>query len=131
VADRLDIVAIGIAHKGAVVVGVVLGPQARLVKHVHTHLGSGGEELTNGCTTRRDKSDVALPKAFAGLTWPNPELRLAIDTEADDLAELHDAAPSERGEDGVVELGARRGVGTLKRKVIEHEYIFAEVAVAQ
>ena len=37
VADGLDVVAVGVAHEGAVVVGVVLGPDAGLVQH----LGAG------------------------------------------------------------------------------------------
>ena len=39
VTDRLDVVAVGIAHERAVVVRVVLGPHPRLVQH----LGAGGD----------------------------------------------------------------------------------------
>jgi hypothetical protein len=74
---------------------------------------------------------VALPNTCLGHEWTKPELRLGIDTEADDLPEVHDAASAERGENGIVERSARCRVGTLNRKVIEHGYIFGENTVVQ
>ena len=48
-ADRLDVVAVGIAHERAVVVGVVLGPHPRLVQH----LGAGGDGRVEERVDRR------------------------------------------------------------------------------
>jgi hypothetical protein len=101
------------------------------VKHARTEPGSGGEEPTNGGTTRRHKGDVALPEAFAGLAWANPELGLGINAEADDLVELHDAATAEGGENGVEKRSAPGNVGTLNREVIEHGHIFGESMVTR
>ncbi len=114
-ADSFYIVAVGIAHKRPVVVGVIFRPQARFVKHLGMQPDRGIEELTYSCTTRRNKSDVTLPKPFAGLAWTNPELRFRIGTETDDLSEVHDAPSTERGENTVIEGSTPSDVCTLDR----------------
>ena len=47
-ADRLDVVAVGVAHERAVVVGVVLGPHAGLVQHLGTVRLGRREERVDG-----------------------------------------------------------------------------------
>lgn len=121
VTDGLDVVAIGIAHKGAVVVVVIFRPQTRLMKDLRIQSGGGIKEQTHSITTRRDKCDMTLPKAFTSRAWANPELRLRIDAETDDLPELHHTTSSERAQNGLVEGSTLCSVGTLDRQVIEHE----------
>src|SRR5690606_18010268 len=78
VADGLDVVAVGVAHEGAVVAGVVLGPLAGLVEH----LGAGGhrgvEERPHRGAVRGSEGDVRLPEPLAGGLRPEPEGRLAV-----------------------------------------------------
>jgi len=64
VANGLDIVAVGVAYEGTVVVGVIFGPKARLVQHLGPKAVSSIEELANCCTTWGGERDVGLPKTF-------------------------------------------------------------------
>lgn len=120
VAHDLDVVAVGITYEGTVVVRVVLGPETRFVKHFCSRLGRGIKERSYDRAIRRSECDVALTKAFAGLSWPDPELRIRINPETDDVTEVHDATGSERREHAVVERSTRPRVGTLNRQMIEH-----------
>ena len=63
-ADRLDIVAVGVPHEGAVIVGVILGPDPRRVEH----LGSAGhgrvEEGPHRGPVGGDEGQVGLSEPF-------------------------------------------------------------------
>jgi hypothetical protein len=65
VADRLDVVAVRIADEGAVVVGVILGPDPRFVQDLGATGGGGGEEGPDGPAIRRREGDVRLAKTLA------------------------------------------------------------------
>jgi len=66
VADGLNVVAVGVAHESAVVLGVVLGPHTRLVEHLGTGGHGGVEEGANRCPIRGGDCDV-------GFAEPAPE----------------------------------------------------------
>jgi hypothetical protein len=129
-AHRFDIVAVGIAHKGSVVVGMVERPQLRLVKDVRACSGCCSKELAHRGTARGNKGNVAFAKTFTGLTRSDPELRLRTDAESHDIAEVHDAASAEWRQHLLIEGSARRRVGTLDGEMIDHVDIFAERADA-
>ena len=81
-AHGLDVVAVGVAHERAVVVGVVLGPHPRLVQHLGTGRDRGVEERPHRGAIGRDERDVVLavrrrrwccaPIQNVGLAVPTP-----------------------------------------------------------
>ena len=80
VADRLDVVAVGIEHEGAVVVGVVVGPEARCAVVAAADGERGGmKPVDDGPVVggERDVDALALRPAAA-----HPEERLAVRAEA-------------------------------------------------
>ena len=58
--DGLDVVAVGVAHEPAVVVRVVLGPDARLVQHLGALRDRGRDEGAHRGAVGRDERDVRL-----------------------------------------------------------------------
>ena len=120
VAHGLDVVAVGIANEGAVVVGVVLGPDPRLVQHLGPDALGGGEERPHRIPVGGGEGDVRLAKAFACGSRPQPEVRHGRDPIPDHLPEVHDPLAADSGEHGVVEAGAGGHVRALDREVIEH-----------
>src|SRR6478736_1486012 len=80
VADGFDVVAVWIAHEGAVVMRVVLRAQARCAAVG----GAGGErrgvKRVHDCARRRGERDVQA--AARGLTSADPEEGLALAAEA-------------------------------------------------
>ena len=58
VADGFDVVAVGVAHERAVVVGVVLGPHAWFVQHLGAGRDRRVEEGANGGTVGSSECDV-------------------------------------------------------------------------
>src|SRR5690606_26276464 len=121
-ADRLDLVAVGIAHEGAVVVRVVLRPQARRTR-IAAALGErDAVELLDRLTALGDEGHVHAI-ADAG--------RLAVDrlfeAEADRRRAVVDRpaaalalADAEHGEDRIVECRRARGVTGAEGDVTEH-----------
>jgi hypothetical protein len=83
------------------------------MKNWHAELDCGFEEIAYGRTIRRDKGNVALSKTLTGLAWANPEFRIRIATETNDLLKVHDTVPSHSGKDDVIEGGTRLNIGTL------------------
>src|SRR5262245_27005863 len=120
VADRFDVVAVGIAHERAVVVRVVLGPHPRLVQHFGPGGHRGVEEGAHRGPIGRLEGDVGLAEALAGLAGADPEIGLAAHAEADGLAEVHDAGAAEGCQHRVVEHGTGTDVGTLDGDVVQH-----------
>ena len=118
-ADCLDVVAVGVAHEGAVVGRVVLRPDPRLMQNFRTRRGGRGEEGVDGLTVRRHEGDVGLAEAVARRLLPDPEGR-AVGAIADHRTEFHDPPAAERCHNGIVEGGARGEVCALDRYVIEH-----------
>ena len=66
VADGLDVVAVGVAHERAVVVGVVLGPHPRFVQHLGARRHRGVEE-------RADRARSGAVNAMCDSRKPSPE----------------------------------------------------------
>ena len=124
-ADGFDVVAVGVAHEGPEVARVVLGPGPRLVQHLRPGPDRGLEERHHRGPVGSGEGDVALTEAFARRPGADPEVGHGWDAEADDLAEVEDAAASHRGEHHVVEGGAGRHVLTLDREMVEHVAILA------
>jgi len=119
-AHRLDVVAVGVAHERAEVVLVVLGPHARLVKHLGAAALGSLEERHHRIAARRLEGDVRLAEPLTGVEVTDPEVRLAGRPVADRHPEVHDARDAERLQDLVVEPGAGLHVGALNPHVIEH-----------
>src|SRR4051794_21618455 len=88
VADRFDVVAVRVADEGAVVIGVVLRPDAGLVQHLGAGSDGGGGERVDGRAVGRRERDVRLPEAVAGRLLADPELRLAVASVPDGAADL-------------------------------------------
>ena len=65
VAHRLDVVAIGIAHEAAVVVGVVLGADTRRLDHRRAEAGGSREELVDCGAALGMKRDMHLAVRLA------------------------------------------------------------------
>jgi hypothetical protein len=72
VADCLNVVAVGVADEGAVVVGVVLGPHAWLVEHLSTGSHGGVEKGADGCSIRGGERDVGFAEPVAGIERTKP-----------------------------------------------------------
>jgi hypothetical protein len=60
VADRLEVVAVGVADECAVVTLVVLGPQPRLVEHLRAEFDRGVAEGADRRRIRGGEGDVDL-----------------------------------------------------------------------
>jgi hypothetical protein len=86
VAHRFGVVAIRVASERAVIVGVIFGPQTWLVEE--------RVDFSAGC---RGERSVRFAEAFAGRVRAEPEVGLRRHSEADDIAEVHDPRPTERG----------------------------------
>ncbi len=77
VADRLDVVAVGIAHERAVVAGVVLRPFARCVQNLCTRLDRGRVEGIDRGSGVRDERHMVLAEAGIGRDQrADPEVRV-------------------------------------------------------
>ena len=126
-ADRLDVVPIGVPDEGGVVGGVVLGPEPRLVEDLGADRRGGLEESTDRVPVAGGEGDMGLPEAVAGVLFSYPERRLSVGSRSRwrGLLVLHDPFPAEGGEDGVVEGGALFEVGALDGHVSEHGQILA------
>src|SRR5690349_4749636 len=111
-ANRLDVVAVGVEHERPIIIRMIMRPQARRA----IVLAAGGdrcavERIDCRAVIRRNRDMYdALEAAFAA----DPEVRLAVATEADcgasalRLGKLHDQAVAERGQRLLVEgLGSR------------------------
>jgi 1-acyl-sn-glycerol-3-phosphate acyltransferase len=125
VADRLDVVAVRVAHVGAVVVLVVLRPHPRLVQNLGAETAGRFEERPDGVTAGRGEGEVRLAEAFPGVLRSDPEVRALRRSVADRHAEVHDPLPAERRKHRVVERRARRHVGALDTHMIKHGPILA------
>lgn len=130
-ADGFDVVAVGIAYKGAVITGVVFGPQPRLVQDGGISGDCRREELIDRAGSVRREREVGFAKTLTGVSRAKPKIGLRPDAEPDDLAEIHDSVPAERSENGVVELGARSDIGALDRHVINHAVIVPGFSLAR
>lgn len=104
VADGLDVVAVGVAHEGAVVVGVVLGPHPGLVEGLGAGGDRGGEERIHCGPVGGGEGDVGLTEPLAGRARAEPEVG-EVGAEADDPAEVEHPLPAYGREHGVVERG--------------------------
>lgn len=122
VADSLPVVAIWVPYEDAVVMGVVLRPDAGFVQNDGTGSHGGVEEGSDRGSIGSGEGDVRLAEPFARVENSEPEVRLRRDPIADGDTEVHQAARSQRSEHGIVERGARRQVSALDAKVIEHEH---------
>jgi hypothetical protein len=70
VADRLDIIAIRVAYKGAKVVGVVLGLEARLVQDFGSPGEGGVEQPSHSRAIWCHEGDMRLAETLAVLLAP-------------------------------------------------------------
>src|SRR5690349_6206413 len=105
VADRLDVVAVGVADETAVVLLVVLREVPRLVQHLGPEADRSLDERVHGLAVRRGEGEVHLavgPEVLVG-ELRDPEVGLAGAVAHGDLEVLH-AGVAERGQHGVVEL---------------------------
>jgi hypothetical protein len=67
VADYFDVVAVGVAHERSVVVGVVLGPDPRLVESLGAEAFGGLEEGAHRSPVGRLEGDVGFAEALTRL----------------------------------------------------------------
>src|SRR5262249_50530634 len=107
------VVAVGVTYERAVVVGVVLGPDAWFVQDLGSLADSRVEEGAHRGAIRRGERDVRLTEAIARRVRTEPEVRLRGAAEADHLTEVHDARAADRCQDCVVEPSAAGNVSAL------------------
>lgn len=112
-ADGLDVVSVGITDEGAVIARVILRPHPRFMQHMGARGDRRVEERPYCSAIGRSERDVSLTEPRTARPWADPEVGLRRDTEADDLSELPQPPPTERGKDDVVERGARSDVSAL------------------
>ena len=118
-ADGFDVVAVGIAHEGSVVTGVVLGPDPGLVQHFGAGLHRRVEKRSHRRSIGGLERDVRLAKA-ATRVRAQPEIGLQVGAVADVLTKVHHAPETEGHEHGVVEGRGSRDIGALNPKMVEH-----------
>src|SRR5689334_18624032 len=91
VAHGFDVVAVRVANERAVVGGVVLRPDARLVQCVGALPQGDREELAHCGPVRRPEGQVALAEAVSRRPCPQPERRV-VGAVAQSTVVLGDAA---------------------------------------
>ena len=89
-ADRFDVVAVGVADEGAVVVLVVLRPDPRLVQDLGAQRRGLPEERVDGGAITGGEGDVRLPEAVARLLPADPEVGVVAHAVTDRLAEVQE-----------------------------------------
>jgi len=120
VANRFDVVAVGISYETAVVIGVVLGPQSRRVEYLGAGLFGCLEEGVHRGSIGRAECDVGLAEALSGCLFAEPEVGHWWNAVSDAVAEVHDSLTADRGKCLVVEGRARVEVCALDGKMIKH-----------
>jgi hypothetical protein len=92
VAHRFDVVAVEVAHEAAVVTGVVLGPDPRLVQHVDALAAGGLDEGVDLLPGLRPEADVDVLVRGTGVPtgpiqklgkvvpvpWTSPKLMIIV-----------------------------------------------------
>ncbi len=124
--DRLDVVALGVADEGAVIAGMVFGPQSRLVQRFDTERQGGVEERLNRFGVLGRERDVHLPVGpigVAGRGVGDPERGLAVGAVTDGFTEIHHPVVAQDVQDLVVELLGFDVVGAVDSEVIDHTSI--------
>src|SRR5690606_36781006 len=118
-ADRLDVVAVGLEDEGGIVVRVVVGPQARAAVVLADGRKRGGVQGVDLGAGFRLETDV---QAAAVVAVADPEERLGV-VEAGDSAAvvvvLHHHAQAERGQRGFVEGTRARVVGAGESEMVD------------
>jgi hypothetical protein len=120
VAHRLDVIAVGVADEGAIVIGVIFGPNTRLVEHLGALTDGGVEEGAHRGAIGGLKGDVDLSIRLARGERADPERGFAIAPVADHPAEVHHTPVIERCQHGVIKGGRARQVSALDGQVVEH-----------
>src|SRR5216683_2708228 len=116
-ADGLDVVAVGILHEPAVVVGSIVWPETGLAIVRASGGESGGIECPHGSPILRRECDM---HGSARLALSQPEGRCAFGAEAcHSVALVLDCEP-QGSQSGRVETLARLEVLHLKLDVIKH-----------
>ena len=106
--DRLDVVAVRIAHEGSEVARVVLGPQAWLVKYLSTVGASGIEERSDRRAIGCGERDMRLAQALPCDLVANPELEATTKSRQSDPAVAAGLADVDRGQLGAGAVPRRR-----------------------
>src|SRR5690606_25378999 len=75
VADRFDVVAVGVQHEGAVVIGMIMGPQARCAVVAAARGKSFAMEGIDQCARGNRERDM---RAAGPLAVADPEVRFAL-----------------------------------------------------
>ena len=112
--DRLDVVAVWVAHEHGVVAGVILRPFPWGVQDLATPPNRGPMDGLNGIAVAGSKRDMRLSAARVGRgTYPKHGWA-AVHTEADYVPEVDNRAGSERLKNRRVPRGRRINVVNLK-----------------
>ena len=119
VADRLDVVAVGIADEGAVVARVVLRPDARLMQDLRAGADGRGEEGVDELAVGCRESDVRLAETVAGRLPADPERGRSTPYPMTGPNSMIRSA-AERRQNSVVEGRALDEISALNRQVIKH-----------
>ena len=93
-ADGFDVVAVRVADEGPVVIGVVLGPEPRLVQHLGAGRDRGGEERAHRRAVGRGQGDVRLAEPLTRVEGADLEVGLRRPAVPDGHREIHDATPA-------------------------------------
>jgi hypothetical protein len=117
VTDRLDVVAVGVEHKRAVVAGVIARPEARRAVVGSARGEGGGVKCVDGLPVRGRERQVERRCRIAG---PDEEVDAARRAPADRSLDL-DLLDAERRQRSAVELLARLEVANREREVVDED----------
>jgi len=124
VADRFDVVAVGIEYEGAVVVGVILRAQPRPAVVLAAGGDGGAIEGVDGGAVLGGDGDVNA--AIEAALVADPEIGLSVGAEAGSdvsaagLWDLHDERVAERRQRSLVESFRSFVVGYRNSDVVQH-----------
>src|SRR5689334_20852556 len=128
VANRFDVVAVGIEHERAVVVRVIDLAHARRSIVLAARFQSGCIESTHQLTILGDECDVQRSLRFG--TRPEPELGALVLTESRPVPDLLDESNAERRERLRVERFAPLAVAHANADMVEDQFVLRwEVAL--
>src|SRR5690606_21438372 len=119
VEDRLDVVAVGVAHEGTEVAGVVLRPLARRMKLLRPKTEGRLVEGPDLLLAPSPEGQVPLAAAALRGTVAEPEVGI-LRPVAHGHAVVNEAPDTQRRQDGVVERGAHCQVGTVDAEVVDN-----------
>src|ERR1700730_4956660 len=120
VPDRLDVIAVRVAHERTEVTGVIFGPLPRLMQRLgapfHRRPVEGAHRVFVGGLA----GQVHLPGGSHARPIRDPERCLAVTAVPDGPAEIHLPREPEHSQHAVVKILRFREIGAIDSEVVDH-----------